>query len=53
MIRLIPETGPHRVANWDADNERFVDDDAANKMLVREQRDPWSLSPQRHLSLNQ
>ena len=42
MIRLFPETGPHRVAKWDADNERFVDDDMANKMLVREERDPWS-----------
>ncbi|QDV47635.1 Glucose--fructose oxidoreductase precursor [Stieleria neptunia] len=42
MIRLFPETGPHRIAKWDAANEVFVNDDAANKMLDREQRDPWS-----------
>ena len=42
MIRLFPETGPGHVARWDAKQERFVDDDAANRMLIREQRDPWT-----------
>lgn len=42
MIRLYPETGPGHIAKWDAKAEQFVDNDAANKMLAREQRDPWS-----------
>ncbi len=40
MIRLFPETGPV-VAKWDAQNEKFIDNDDANKMLVREERSPW------------
>ena len=42
MIRLYPETGPGVVAKWDAKSEKFTDNDAANKMLLREERDPWS-----------
>ncbi|MGI9470852.1 MAG: Gfo/Idh/MocA family protein, partial [Rubripirellula sp.] len=42
MIRLFPETGPGHIAKWDAKNQTFVDNDAANKILKREQRDPWS-----------
>ncbi|TWU46410.1 Gfo/Idh/MocA family oxidoreductase [Rubripirellula reticaptiva] len=42
MIRLFPETGPGRVAKWDAANETFVGDERANEMLVRQQRDPFS-----------
>lgn len=34
-IRLFPETGPGHVARWDAQTETFVDDDAANRMLIR------------------
>jgi hypothetical protein len=30
------------VARWDAARDCFVDDDAANRMLVPAQRDPWS-----------
>jgi hypothetical protein len=42
MIRMYPETGPGYVAKWDAKAEQFIDDNAANKMIVREERDPWS-----------
>ncbi|TWT52545.1 Glucose--fructose oxidoreductase precursor [Rubripirellula amarantea] len=42
MIRLFPQTGPGRVAKWDAASEQFVGDDLANRMLVREQRDPFA-----------
>ena len=42
MIRMYPETGPGHIAKWDAKTEQFTNDDAANKMLIREQRDPWS-----------
>jgi predicted dehydrogenase len=42
MIRLFPQSGPGRVAKWDATREQFVGDDEANKMLLREQRDPWT-----------
>ena len=42
MIRLYPETGPGHVAKWDSKAEQFTNDDAANKMLIREERDPWS-----------
>jgi len=42
LIRLFPETGPGHVARWDAARDCFVDDDAANRMLVPAQRDPWS-----------
>ncbi|MGB7328669.1 MAG: Gfo/Idh/MocA family oxidoreductase [Rubripirellula sp.] len=42
MIRLFPETGPGRIAKWDAMNETFVGDQRANEMLVRKQRDPFS-----------
>lgn len=33
----------HRKLLWDAKAWRFVDDDAANKWLDRERRDPWQL----------
>ena len=42
MIRLFPETGTGHVAKWDAKAEQFIDNDAANKMILREERDPWS-----------
>lgn len=42
MIRLYPETGPGVVAKWDSKAEQFIDNDAANKMIKREERDPWS-----------
>lgn len=42
VIRLYPETGPGHVAKWDPKAEKFIDNDAANKMLIREERDPWS-----------
>ncbi|MDZ4848860.1 MAG: Gfo/Idh/MocA family oxidoreductase [Pirellulaceae bacterium] len=42
MIRLFPKTGPGTVAKWDASKEEFLDNDGANQMLKREQRDPWS-----------
>ena len=42
VIRMYPETGPGYVAKWDANAEQFIDDDAANKMIVREEGDPWS-----------
>jgi hypothetical protein len=28
---------------WDAEAERFVDDDEADGMLTREQREPWTM----------
>lgn len=42
MIRLFPKTGPGKVAKWDAEKEVFIDNDEANKMLVRAERDPWT-----------
>ncbi len=42
MIRLFPETGPGRVAKWDVESEQFVGDELANRMLVREQRNPFA-----------
>lgn len=42
MIRLFPETGPGHVARWDAQQEQFIGDDLANRMILRETRDPWS-----------
>ncbi|WP_146455644.1 Gfo/Idh/MocA family protein [Rubripirellula tenax] len=42
MIRMFPETGPGRIAKWDASAEAFTGDDQANKMLAREQRDPFA-----------
>jgi hypothetical protein len=42
MIRLFPETGPGTIAKWDAKAERFTNNDRANQMLIREERDPWS-----------
>ncbi len=41
MIRLFPTSGSGRVAKWDAAQEAFIGDDEANRMLIREQRDPW------------
>jgi predicted dehydrogenase len=32
-----------RKLRWDPDNERFVDDDIANRMLSRAMRSPWHL----------
>jgi len=32
-----------RKLRWDPDNERFVDDDAANRMLTRAMRSPWQI----------
>jgi len=31
---------------WNPETERFVDNDAANRMLAREWRDPWRLEAQ-------
>ncbi len=42
MIRLFPQTGPGRVAKWDAENETFIGDDLANQMLIRQPRDPFA-----------
>ena len=42
VIRMYPETGPGYVAKWDPEAEQFIDDDRANQMIVREERDPWS-----------
>ncbi len=33
-----------RKLRWDPDKERFLDDDAANAMLSREQREPWTIA---------
>ncbi len=41
MIRLFPETGTGHVAKWNAKDEKFINDDLANRMLAREQRDPF------------
>lgn len=41
LIRMFPATGPVPAA-WDAAAEQFVDNDAANRRLVPDQRDPWS-----------
>lgn len=32
-----------RKLEWNSKKEQFIDDDQANKMLVRESRDPWKL----------
>jgi len=32
-----------RKLKWDPDTERFVDDDAANKLLTRPMRAPWKI----------
>ncbi len=42
VIRMFPETGAGQVVKWDAAKEAFLDNDAANRMLVREQRNPWT-----------
>jgi len=42
LIRLFPKTGPGVVAAWDPVREAFVGNDEANRMLAREQRDPWA-----------
>ena len=42
VIRMFPETGPGRVARWDAEKELFIGDDQANKMLERQARDPFA-----------
>jgi hypothetical protein len=42
LIRLFPKTGPGVVAAWDPVSEAFVGSDEANRMLAREQRDPWT-----------
>jgi predicted dehydrogenase len=42
LIRLFPKTGPGVVATWDPAREAFVGNDEANRMLAREQRDPWA-----------
>ncbi len=41
VIRMFPETGAGKIAKWDAEKETFIDNDTANMMLIREQRDPW------------
>ena len=33
-----------RKLQWNPDTERFVDDDQANAMLAREQREPWTIA---------
>jgi predicted dehydrogenase len=33
-----------RKLHWDPDAERFVNDDEANAMLARDQRDPWTIA---------
>ncbi len=42
VIRRFPETGPGEVVKWDSQAEQFIGNEAANKMLDREARDPWS-----------
>jgi predicted dehydrogenase len=42
VIRMFPQSGPGRVVQWDAGKEMFVNDDQANQMLIREQRDPFA-----------
>ncbi|MHC4241940.1 MAG: hypothetical protein ACYSU4_06020 [Planctomycetota bacterium] len=32
-----------RKLRWDPENERFLNDDIANRMLSRAMRSPWSL----------
>lgn len=32
-----------RKLKWDADNEEFIDDEQANRMLIRPMRSPWHL----------
>jgi len=34
-----------RKLRWNPAEERFVDDDAANRMLSRAMRAPWGLTP--------
>jgi hypothetical protein len=41
MIRLFPETGRGHVGKWDAKKLEFIGDATANRMLARDQRDPW------------
>lgn len=33
----------HRKVEWDPTTERFLNDDEANQMLVREMREPWQI----------
>lgn len=42
LIRLFPTTGPGAVAAWDPVRGEFIGNDAANRMLVPAQRDPWA-----------
>lgn len=42
LIRLFPRTGPGVVAAWDPGREEFVGNAQANRMLARDQRDPWA-----------
>jgi len=32
-----------RKLHWDPEAERFIDDDAANALLRRKQREPWTI----------
>ncbi len=41
LIRLFATSGPTKAA-WDAKAEQFVGHDAANRLLVPVQRDPWA-----------
>jgi hypothetical protein len=41
LIRLCATAGPTKAA-WDAKAEQFVGHDAANRLLVPMQRDPWA-----------
>ena len=36
VIRMFPETGPGTIAKWNAKTEAFTNNDAANRMLVRD-----------------